>query len=170
LHIRVADDDSTLPIDVEGEVQVKMPFPYAGYLNNPEATAESFTSDGFLKTGDRARIRSDGYLVFSGRGKEMYKSGGFNIFPREVEIVLESHPSVRAAAVLGKDDPSWGQIGIAFVELNKALDEVDISDWCKARLADFKVPKEVRIVDALPRTPIDKVDRVALANQLTGKA
>jgi acyl-CoA synthetase (AMP-forming)/AMP-acid ligase II len=170
LHIRVADDDSTLPIDVEGEVQVKMPFPYAGYLNNPEATAESFTSDGFLKTGDRARIRSDGYLVFSGRGKEMYKSGGFNIFPREVEIVLESHPSVRAAAVLGKDDPSWGQIGIAFVELNKALNEVDISDWCKARLADFKVPKEVRIVDALPRTPIDKVDRVALANQLTGKA
>lgn len=171
LDVRVADEENNrLPVDVEGEVQVKMPCPYAGYLNNPEATAESFTPDGYLKTGDRAKIRQDGYLVFSGRSKEMYKSGGFNVYPREVEIVLESHPAVRAAAVLGKEDPAWGQIGVAFVELNKALDSEDLSAWCKARLADFKVPKEVRIIDSLPRTPVDKVDRIALADQLSAKA
>lgn len=170
LEVRVADDqNNSLPADEEGEVQVKLPCPFAGYLNNTTATEESFTSDGFLKTGDRAKIRQDGYLIFSGRSKEMYKSGGYNVYPREVEIVLESHPSVRAAAVLGKDDPNWGQVGVAFIEMRRAQDREEISAWCRGRLADFKVPKEFRVLDALPRTPVDKVDRVALSRLLKTK-
>ena len=82
---------------------------------------------------------------------------------REVEIALESHHAVRAAAVIGRDDATWGQVGVAFLELSESLDERTLYGWCKARLADYKIPKEFRIVDALPRTPIDKVDRVALS-------
>ena len=171
LEVRVADDDDRdVATGQEGEVQVRMPFPFAGYLNNPDATAESFTSDGFLRTGDRAKIREDGYLVFSGRSKEMYKSGGFNVYPREIEIVLESHPAIRAAAVLAREDAAWGQVGVAFVELSDAITIAGIAAWCNERLADFKVPKQFEIIEALPRTPLDKVDRVALSGRITRPA
>lgn len=171
LELRIANDrDQAVPDGQEGEVQVRMPFPFAGYLNNPAATAEAHTFDGFLRTGDRARLRPDGYLVFSGRSKEMFKSGGFNVYPREVEMVLESHPAIRAAAVLGREDPAWGQVGVAFVELSEALEADAIAAWCKSRLADFKVPKEFRIVEALPRTTVDKVDRVALFGWISPSA
>ena len=93
----------------------------------------------------------------------MYKSGGFNVYPREIEIALEAHPGIRAAAVLGVDDEQWGQVGHAFVELASELTADDITSWCKARLADFKVPKRVSVIDAMPRTPVDKVDRMQLA-------
>lgn len=167
LDLRIADDgDSEVRTGEEGEVQVKLPFPFAGYLNNPDATAEAFTADGFLKTGDLAKIRPDGYLVFCGRAKEMYKSGGFNVYPREVEIALEAHPSVRAAVVLSRDDAAWGQVGIAFVEPSDQLESGELSAWCKAQLADFKIPKAFHILDTLPRTTLGKVDKVALSNRI----
>lgn len=170
LDLRVAGaDDRALPPDVEGEVQVRLPHPFAGYLNDPEATSAAFTADGFLRTGDRARLRADGYLVFCGRSKEMFKSGGFNVYPREVEIVLEAHPAVRAAAVIGVDDAQWGQVGHAFVELldpGAALDVDALLAWCRERLANYKVPKAFTGLPAMPRTSVDKVDRMALIQQL----
>ena len=167
LELRIADErDEVVDPGGEGEVQVKMPFPFMGYLNNPRASAATFTADGFLRTGDIAKLRPDGYLVFCGRSKEMFKSGGFNVYPREVEIALEAHPQIRAAAVLAKDDRAWGQVGVAFVESDHELDTASILNWCKARLADFKVPKAIHGTTALPRTPIDKVDKVALGERL----
>ncbi len=164
LELRIADGEGTaLPAGVEGEVQIRHPHPFAGYLGNEEASAAAFTADGYLHTGDLAKLREDGYLVFCGRSKEMYKSGGFNVYPREIEIALEAHPAIRAAAVLGVDDNQWGQVGHAFVELTSELTADDITSWCKARLADFKVPKRISIVDTMPRTPVDKVDRMQLA-------
>lgn len=164
LEVRIADESGQpLSDGEEGEVQIRHPHPFAGYLGNAEATEAAFTADGFLHTGDLAKIREDGYLVFCGRSKEMYKSGGFNVYPREIEIALEAHPGIRAAAVLGVDDEQWGQVGHAFVELASELTADDITSWCKARLADFKVPKRVSVIDAMPRTPVDKVDRMQLA-------
>ncbi len=168
LELRIADpqDGAALPPGSEGEVQVRQPYPFAGYLGLPEATEAAFTHDGFLRTGDLARIRDDGYLVFCGRSKEMYKSGGFNVYPREIEILLESHPSVRAAAVLAVDDAAWGQVGHAFIETIEPVTAAAVLDWCREGLANYKVPKAVTILDAMPRTPVDKVDRQALARLL----
>ena len=92
----------------------------------------------------------------------MFKSGGFNVYPREIEILLESHPAVRAAAVLGVDDEHWGQVGHAFVELASETDADTLAAWCKERLANYKVPKRFSVIPAMPRTSVDKVDRMAL--------
>lgn len=163
LDVRIADgDDRPLAPGEEGEVQVRQPCPFAGYLDNPQATRDALTADGFLRTGDLAKIRGDGYLVFCGRSKEMFKSGGFNVYPREIEILLESHPEVRAAAVLGVDDEQWGQVGHAFVELSGDTTTDELAAWCKERLANYKVPKRFSVIAAMPRTPVDKVDRMAL--------
>lgn len=167
LEVRIADAcDQPLDKGVEGEVQVRQPYPFMGYLGDPAATAAVNTADGFLRTGDRALLRDDGYLVFKGRSKEMFKSGGFNVYPREVEILLESHPAVRAAAVLGIDDEAWGQTGHAFVELHTPAEPDDLIAWCKERLANYKVPKAITVIAAMPRTSVDKVDRMALQRQL----
>ena len=163
LELRIAgEDDRPVPAETEGEIQVKMPYPFAGYLNNPEATKAAFTDDGFLHTGDRALIRKDGYLIFCGRSKEMYKSGGFNVYPREVEIVLEAHPSIKAAAVIGVNDPTWGEVGHAFVEMSNPVNPEDILHWCKERLANYKIPKAITVVDTIPRLTVEKVDRAHL--------
>ncbi len=169
LELRIADaQDAALPPGSEGEVQVRLPHPFAGYLGLPEATDAAFTDDGFLRTGDLARLRDDGYLVFCGRSKEMYKSGGFNVYPREIEILLESHPSVRAAAVLAVEDAAWGQVGHAFIEATGPVTADSLLGWCREGLANYKVPKAVSIIDVMPRTSVDKIDRQALARLLAG--
>ena len=168
-ELRIADtSDGALPHGEEGEVQVRQPYPFAGYLNNPQASQEAVTADGFLRTGDLARIREDGYLVFCGRSKEMFKSGGFNVYPREIEIALESHPLIRAAAVLGVEDDEWGQVGHAFVEPVTSVSPDDIRAWCRDKLANYKVPKRITLLEAMPRTSVDKVDRMALTKRIGG--
>jgi acyl-CoA synthetase (AMP-forming)/AMP-acid ligase II len=170
LELRIAgEDDRPVPAGTDGEVQVKMPYPFAGYLNNPEATQAAFTHDGYLHTGDLALIRDDGYLVFRGRRKEMFKSGGFNVYPREVEMALEAHPSIKAAAVIGTSDPTWGEVGHAFVELCNPENPEDILHWCKARLANYKVPKAITVMGALPRLTVEKVNRSRLKEIALGK-
>lgn len=164
LEVRIADkDDNPVPAGTEGEVQVKMPYPFAGFLNNPAATKAAFTADGFLYTGDLAFIREDGYLVFCGRSKEMFKSGGFNVYPREIEILIETHPAIKAAAVIGVSDPEWGEVGHAFVELRKPVSREEIQQWCKEKLANYKIPKAISIIEAIPRLTVEKVDRARLA-------
>lgn len=168
LSLRIADRrDRPVAPGQDGEVQVLHPHPFAGYLDNPEATAACHTADGWLRTGDLARLRDDGYLVFCGRSKEMFKSGGFNVYPREIELALEDLPQVRAAAVIGIDDETWGQVGHAFVELATPADPADLLVALHGRLANYKVPKALSVLDAIPRIGVSKIDRIALARRLT---
>ena len=138
----------------EGELLVKGPNVFPGYWRNEEATAAVF-EDGWLRTGDVVFRDSEGYYRIAGRTKEMFISGGENVYPAEVEDVLHAHPAVVEAAVVGVPDETWGEVGIAFVV--GEVGEEEVIEWCRARLARFKVPKSVQLVDALPRSGMNKV-------------
>lgn len=150
--------------ETEGEVCVRNRTVMAGYLNRPEATADAFTADGWLRTGDIGRLREDGNLVLVGRTKDMYKSGGYNIYPREIEQVLEDLNEVELAAVVARPDPDFHEVGVAYVQVadGSALDADALRSWCRERLANFKVPKEFVVLDELPLLPVGKVDKNAL--------
>ncbi len=160
VEIRLAGADGD-PGD-EGEVQVRSAHNLLGYWRRPEATRDAFTADGFFRTGDLAVRRADGRYRIAGRLKEMYKSGGYNVYPREIELALESHPAVAAAAVVGIADPLWDETGVAFVVARGAVNASDIEAHCRARLANYKIPKRFVFVAALPLLPIGKVDKRAL--------
>ena len=153
------------------EIQARSATIMQGYMNKPEATAETFTEDGWLKTGDCAEIDPDtGYWRIVGRIKEMYKSGGYNIYPREIELVLEEHPAVAMAAVFGVPDPVYTEKGVAYILLEAAasLSEEEIQAHCRKQLANYKVPKHFFIRDELPMLPIGKIDKTALKNSGIG--
>ncbi|NKB77528.1 MAG: AMP-binding protein [Gammaproteobacteria bacterium] len=161
-------DGRIAEIGEPGEIQAKGRWLMNGYFNEPEATAESFTADGWFKTGDIAQLRSDGNWHLVGRTKEMYKSGGFNIYPREIEIVIEEHPGVAMTAVLATFDPIYNEVGYAFVQLqeNADVDEAELKHWCRERLANYKVPKNFEIINELPKLPIGKIDKQSLKHKL----
>jgi fatty-acyl-CoA synthase len=140
----------------EGELLVRGPNVFLGYWRNEAATRAAFR-DGWLLTGDVAERDDDGYYRIAGRLKDMYISGGENVYPAEVEDVLLAHPAVADAAVIGVPDERWGEIGVAFVVLGGDTTEDELREWCRARLASFKVPKAVQFVDALPRSGMNKV-------------
>lgn len=148
----------------EGEVAVRHPGMFLGYFNNPEATASSFTADGYFRTGDVAVQLEDGALRLVGRRKEMFKSGGYNVYPREIELVLEECPGVSMAAVVPIPHEIFGEVGVAFYETDGSghLAPSDIDQWCRARLANYKIPKQYRLVESLPLLPIGKVDKLTL--------
>ena len=142
----------------ENELLVRGPNVFAGYWRNPEATEETMV-DGWLRTGDRAERDDEGYYRISGRLKEMYISGGENIYPAEVEAVLVDFEGVRSAAVVAAPDDRWGEVGVAFVVLEPGatLSADDVLEACRTRLARFKVPASVRFLDELPRSGMNKV-------------
>ncbi len=149
------------------EIQARSPAIMQGYMKNPEAIAETFTEDGWLKTGDCAEIDPDtGYWRIVGRIKDIYKSGGYNIYPREIERVLEEHPAVAVAAVFGVPDPLYTEKGVAYIllEAGASLSEEEIQAHCREQLANYKVPKHFFIRDELPMLPIGKIDKTALKN------
>jgi acyl-CoA synthetase (AMP-forming)/AMP-acid ligase II len=161
VEVRLADGEGNLVAAGEaGEVQARSALNCLGYWRNPEATAAAFTADGWFRTGDLAQQRPDGAYRLVGRIKEMFKSGGYNVYPREVETVLEAHPGVTAAAVVGIADPVWDEVGVAFIE--GAATPEDLTAWCRARLANYKIPKHFHIEPALPLLPIGKIDKPAL--------
>jgi len=165
--IRLMGSDGALverdAVDAEGEIQVVGAHVFERYLNDPDATSTSFTADGWLCTGDVACWRSDGSLKLVGRRTEMFKSGGYNIYPREIEAVLESHPAVEMAAVIGVPDPLWGESGAAYVKTEPgAVTADELSTWCRERLAGYKVPKCFVLNSDLPLLPIGKIDRSRL--------
>ncbi len=167
--IRVADAEGNVAAPgEEGEIQARGDWLFAGYFGNPEATAEAYTADGWFRTGDIVKVGSDGNLEIVGRLKEMFISGGFNIYPREVEIVLESHPATGLVAVLGVPDETFGEVGHAFIELSPghSATEDDLRAWCRDQLANYKVPKIFDIRPELPRLPIGKIDKQALKRLL----
>ena len=146
------------------EVLLKGGQVFNGYWNNAEATREAFTSDGFFKTGDVGEIGQDGTLAIRGRIKELIITGGFNVYPREVELVLEEHPAVHEVAVAGVPSEKWGEEVTAFVVPSGShpLDEEELIAFAHERLAAYKCPKRVVKVDTLPRNAMGKVERSQL--------
>ena len=152
----------------QGEIQARGGWLLAGYFRDPEATADAYTADGWFRTGDIVKLRRDGNLEIVGRTKEMFISGGFNIYPREVEIAIEGHPDVGLVAVLGVPDETFGEVGHAFVEPKpgRTPDAAALHAWCRERLANYKTPKRFEIRPELPRLPIGKIDKQALKREL----
>ena len=148
-----------------GELLLRGPQVFAGYLRSPERTAEAFTPDGWLRTGDLAVRDADGAYRICGRRKEMYISGGENVFPAEVEAALAECRDVAEAVVVGVPDEKWGEVGRAFVvpRGGAILTEAEVVAHARARLAGYKVPKAVFIVPEIPRLGSGKPDRRALA-------
>ncbi|MSO38499.1 MAG: long-chain fatty acid--CoA ligase [Acidimicrobiia bacterium] len=165
VQVKIVDENgSCVPDGEPGEVLVKGDVVFPGYLNMPKETEELFDADGFLQTGDIAYQRHDGALVLVGRIGDMFKSGGYNVYPAEVETVLAEYPAVTAAAVLSRTDSKWGEVGIAFLASGsgKSVDPAQIAAWCKERLANYKVPKEFEVRDQLPMLGSGKVDKATL--------
>jgi acyl-CoA synthetase (AMP-forming)/AMP-acid ligase II len=135
-----------------------------GYWNAPEATAAVITEGGWLHTGDLVRRGLLGSVLFVGRAKDVIKRGGFSVYGREVQEVLEQHPDVAEAAVVGLSDEQLGEVPAAVVRLRPGadLDEAALAEWASARLAPYKVPVRYVAVDALPRTGTDKVQKARL--------
>ena len=151
----------------EGEIQVRGWNVMKGYCNNPEANAEAFTADGWLRTGDLGELTADGRLRMVGRLKDVFRVGGENVAPAEVEEVLLAHPAVETAQVVGVPDARLGEVPCAYVTLKdgKSVTEADLIEWTKARCANFRVPRYLRIVDdfeAIGMTASGKVQKTKL--------
>ena len=164
LQMRLRGDDGVLVADDQiGELELRGPQLFAGYFRAPEKTAEVMTPDGWMRTGDLASRAPDGVFTIRGRRKEMFISGGENVFPGEVEAALLDCTGVTEVAVIGVPDARWGEVGCAIVvRLATTLDAPSLIAQARTRLAGYKVPKQVHFVDALPRLGSGKIDRRAL--------
>jgi fatty-acyl-CoA synthase len=164
-HVDVAlrDTETGALLDgpAEGELVVRGANVFAGYWRDPEATAAVY-ADGWLLTGDVAERDAEGYYRIVGRLKELLISGGENVYPAEIENVLHEHPAVAEAAVLGVPDARWGEACLAVVVLRGHATEEELLAWCAERLAKFKLPREVRFVETLPRNSMNKVAKAEL--------
>ena len=137
------------------------PFIMKEYWRLPEATGQAIDNEGWLHTGDVAVARDDGNVVLVGRLSDMYKSGGYNVYPKEIEQALEAHPAVNLACVTGAPDPVYGEIGYAFVTLapGQSADGRSLLAHCRRYLANYKIPKHVEIKTSLPLLPNNKPDK-----------
>lgn len=159
IRIGVMDEHGTLQSQgTTGEVVISGPSVIDGYANNPEANAKSFT-DGWFRTGDQGMLDADGYLSLIGRLKEMINRGGEKIAPREIDDVLLQHPAVAEAVAFGAPHPSWGEEVAAAVVLKGDATEKDLIAFARGRLADYKVPRRLYIVERIPRTATGKIQR-----------
>ena len=156
------DAGNLLASGERGEVVIQGPNVVAGYENNPEANAKSFTN-GWFRTGDQGFLDADGYLTLTGRIKELINRGGEKIGPREIDEVLLSHPAIAEAVCFGVPHPAWGEEVAAAVVLKDPVNETDLMAFCKERLAEFKRPKKIYITDTIPRTATGKIQRGAVA-------
>jgi long-chain acyl-CoA synthetase len=146
---------------VEGEIVARGPQIMHGYRNRPQDTAEALRH-GWLYTGDIGEFDADGYLYIRGRKKDMVIVGGYNVYPREVEEVLCSHPAVAEAAVVGGPDAYWGECLHAYVALRDSTTADVLLAFCKERLARYKIPATLEILDGLPKTSVNKLDKLSL--------
>ena len=159
LQARVVDDNlQTLPAGSVGELVIRGPNLMQGYWNRPEATAEAF-SDGWFHTGDLARMDTDGCLYIVERKKDMFISGGENVYPAEVENIIFQLPQIAEAAVIGVKDPKWGEVGRAVIVIKegRSVTVDEILDHLKGSLAKYKIPKSVVFIERLPRNAAGKV-------------
>jgi fatty-acyl-CoA synthase len=148
-----------------GEMWIRGPHVSKGYWNNESATRDAYGDDGWFRTGDLARRDQEGFFYIAGRRKEMFISGGVNVYPAEIEAELVSHPAVSDAAVVAIPDETWGEAGIAFVVSSASDDE--LTQYLAQRIAKYKLPKRFVFLDALPRTPYGKVVKEELRKRLS---
>jgi malonyl-CoA/methylmalonyl-CoA synthetase len=154
----VGDDGAVLGDDEVGEVQISSPHLFSGYWGRPDATAAAF-DDGWFKTGDLGVRASDGYYSLRGRRGDLIISGGFNIYPREIEELLLENPLLREAAVVGVSDPVRGEVPVAYIVADDALTTSAIEQTCRSQLASFKIPRAFVRVESLPRTALGKIQK-----------
>ena len=168
VELRVCDPDSGEEVEpgTVGMLEVKGPNVFAGYWNMPEKTAEEFRDDGFFITGDLGRIDGDGYVHIVGRGKDLIISGGYNIYPKEVELLLDAQPGVLESAVVGVPHPDFGEgvVGVLVAE-GEAVDTNEIASAIREEIARFKQPKFYAVLDELPRNTMGKVQKNLLRDQ-----
>jgi malonyl-CoA/methylmalonyl-CoA synthetase len=168
VDVRICDDEGRPLASGEiGNIEVRGPNVFIGYWKLPDKTAEDFRDDGFFNTGDKGLIDSDGYVSIVGRAKDIVITGGLNVYPKEVELFIDTLPGVRESAVVGVPHPDFGEGVVAAIVAEDAsvIDEARVIEACKCELADFKVPKRVVFVDELPRNTMAKVQKNLLRQQ-----
>jgi malonyl-CoA/methylmalonyl-CoA synthetase len=165
----VGADGATLPVGEVGDIEVRGPNVFAGYWRRPDLAATEFAADGFFRTGDVGRFDDDGYLHIVGRSKDLIITGGLNVYPVEVEAVLNDLPGVLETAVIGVPDADFGEAVVAVVvpQPGASLDPVALRSAAREHLAGFKVPKQVHVVEALPRNAMGKVEKATLRRMFT---
>ena len=168
---RIANNENQpCAVNEVGEIQARGQLIFAGYFADRDGTSEAFSTDGWLHTGDLAMYRPDGNIVLQGRRKEMIKTGGYNVYPREVELVIETHPCVAQVVVVGLPDERYGETVNAVVSCpNGLIRSEELTALCRQKLANYKVPKSIRVIPAFPLLANGKIDRVgtrAIASEL----
>jgi malonyl-CoA/methylmalonyl-CoA synthetase len=166
VSLRIVDPDTGAPVPPGevGMIEVAGPNVFKGYWGMPDKTAEEFTGDGYFKTGDLGRVDERGYVYIVGRGKDLVITGGFNVYPKEVETEIDALPGVAESAVIGVPHPDFGE-GVTAIVVRKhgaEIDEREISRALDGRLAKFKLPKRVLFADNLPRNAMGKVQKNVL--------
>ncbi|MBX3508586.1 MAG: malonyl-CoA synthase [Parvibaculum sp.] len=170
-EVRVMSDDGRLLGAGEvGGLQVRGPNVFSGYWRMPEKSAEEFAEGGWFKTGDIAMIDADGYVHLVGRAKDLIISGGFNVYPKEIEELIDDMPEVLESAIVGVPHADFGEAGVAVVVLRpgRTLDEAELISRVKAKLANYKVPKRAFFVESLPRNRMGKVQKNLLRDEYRG--
>ncbi len=167
-EIRLVNENlEDVPQGEVGELLLRGPHAFSGYWNNPQATQDTIESDGWVHTGDLARQDQDGFVFITGRKKDVFQSGGENVYPIEIERVLDEHPAVDQAAIVAIPDEKWGEVGCAFIVLVKGEEvlEKELVKFMRSKLARYKVPKQIVFVDELPKTSTGKIDKRQLEQQ-----
>lgn len=159
------DDGRPLQPFETGEICVIGPAVFAGYWENPEANAKSFR-DGWFRTGDLGHVDEEGFLYITGRASDMYISGGSNVYPREIEEKLLTHPAVREVAVLGLPDPLWGEVGVAVCVVDATVTEAELSAHLDGRIARYKMPKRFLFWDELPKSAYGKITKKLVREEI----
>ena len=164
VHIRIIDDNSKKQMGINeiGMIQIKGPNVFNSYWNNDQANQEAFSDDGFFITGDLGYIDEDGYITISGREKDLIISGGFNIYPKEIEDLINDYEEVIESAVIGKNDTDLGEVPVAIIVVGNKLREKIITELNKRfikNLAKYKIPKEIKIINELPRNAMGKIQK-----------
>jgi len=154
----IGDDGTVLGDDCVGEIEIRSPHLFAEYWRRPDSTASAF-HDGWFRTGDLGVRSHDGYYTLRGRRGDLIISGGFNIYPREIEELLLEDPRVREAAVVGVKNDVRGEVPVAYIAADESLDAEELERTCRAQLASFKIPRRFIRVESLPRTALGKVQK-----------
>ncbi len=159
---------NALPTGEPGDICVIGPGVFAGYYNNPDANAKSFRS-GWFVTGDIGYMDAEGFLFITGRASDMYISGGSNVYPREIEELLLTHPAVKEVAIIGVPHPKWGEVGLAVVVVESAVDEAALTAHLGAKLARYKLPARYVFLDEMPKTGYGKIAKKLVRETLEAK-
>lgn len=171
MQVEIQDDDGNpVATNVQGEICVIGPAVFAGYYDNPDANAKSFRH-GWFRTGDLGHMDEQGFVYITGRASDMYISGGSNIYPREIEEKILTHPAIAEVAVLGVPDPVWGEIGVAVcvARPGAAASEAEIADFLSAKIARYKMPKRFLFWEALPKSGYGKVPKRLVRDELEAR-